>query len=128
MRTAIYAHGAPMIEVLLRGGADLEATNNVSAQPKEIFSTSNHAGLRLRFLRMRRFEPIVCLPRSSCQDGNTALHLAAERGNFHVVEKLLRNGADAKIKNSVRCPQARAPYESQGPTGVRAARSQGSRQ
>ena len=38
------------------------------------------------------------------QDGNTALHLAAERGNFHVVDKLLRNGANAKAKNSVSGP------------------------
>ena len=38
MRTAINANGAPVIEVLVRGGADLEATNNVSARPSAPFS------------------------------------------------------------------------------------------
>ena len=94
----MYAAGSgneKSVELLLPN-SNVKATNNFGQTALHIIAGKSNLVLTCIFLNYRKQKLKL-----NIQDvhGNTALHLAASNGNQHIVEKLLKAGADPDLQN-----------------------------
>uniref|UniRef100_A0A663EAR2 Oxysterol-binding protein n=1 Tax=Aquila chrysaetos chrysaetos TaxID=223781 RepID=A0A663EAR2_AQUCH len=89
LHLACYFGHAVVVEDLLKAGADVNVLNDMGDTPL------HRAAFTGRKLNKPKPPDINCTD----QMGNTPLHCAAYRAHKHCALKLLKNGADPKIRN-----------------------------
>jgi ankyrin repeat protein len=89
-----------VFEVLLRGGADVEAPARNAMRVRPLHSAVAHADPDLALHLARRLLAAGASPNVVQQEGFTPLHEAALRGHAELVRLLLQHGADATARNA----------------------------
>jgi ankyrin repeat protein len=93
---AAHRNDAPMVELLLRAGADVRASNRYGVTPLSLACENGSAEIVERLVKAGA-DPNVAL-----RDGETALMTAARTGNAAAMKALLAGGADVNAREARR--------------------------
>ncbi|XP_046335737.2 transient receptor potential cation channel subfamily A member 1 homolog isoform X1 [Haliotis rufescens] len=94
---AMYGH-VETVEMLVKKGADVDATNLKEKTAVYVAAEEGNLSVLQSLLSVPEMRNLI---NWGDRDGNTALHIAAQKKNLHVVKILLKNKASIHTKNEL---------------------------